>query len=85
MANEYYYDGLVSTHEASWYSELAAIRALNLQGKKVSILGMDSPDTSIPPAWMQIMQLREAFVEGGARSVDYVYYEDESDNFQLDF
>ena len=68
------YDGVVMTGKSRWYEELAHIRDMEISGKCVSILGMDSPDTVVPPTWCEIMQLRDAFMEGGARSVDYVHY-----------
>ena len=73
------YDGVVMTSKSRWYEELAHIRDMEISGKCVSILGMDSPDTVVPPTWCEIMQLRDAFMEGGARSVDYVHYR--SDTF----
>ena len=70
------YDGVImAASPTCWYAELANIRDLELSGKRVSILGMDSPDTVIPPTWIEVMQLRDAFMEGGAKSVDYVHYE----------
>lgn len=71
------FDGLIVTEDKyRWAADLENIRCLNLRGKCVSILGMDSPDNVMPPTWMEIMELRNAFMQSGAISVAYVYYED---------
>ena len=71
------FDGLIVTEDKyRWAADLENIRCLNLRGKCVSILGMDSPDNVMPPTWMEIMELRNAFIQSGAGSVEYVYYED---------
>ncbi len=73
------YDGLVLNEDKyGWARELEEIRSWNLCGKYVSILGMDNPDTVMPPTWVEIMQLRDAFIHSGAKSVDYIYYENDT-------
>ena len=79
------YDGVIITGSKSrWHEELAHIRDMEISGKCVSILGMDSPDTVVPPTWCEVMQLRDAFMIGGAKSVDYVHYESDIFN-DLDY
>lgn len=76
------FDGLILSDKCSWNNDLESIRSMKVAGKAVSILGMDSPDDLMPPSWMEIDQLRDAFFSCGARSVDYVHYED--DSFKID-
>lgn len=76
------FDGLIVSDKYRWYTDLEFIRTLEIDGKAVSILGMDSPDDFMPPTWVEIMQLRDAFFSSGAKSVDYIHYED--DSFKID-
>lgn len=70
------FDGLIVSGTNTWDEDLLGIKALDIAGKSVSILGMDSPDDFMPPTWVEVMQLRDAFISCGAQSVEYVHYED---------
>ena len=76
------FDGLIMSDKFKWDHELEIIRSMQITGKAVSILGMDSPDDFMPPTWIEIMQLKDAFISSGAKSVDYIHYED--DSFKID-
>lgn len=76
------FHGLIVSEPKSWADDLDGIRSLDIEGKAVSILGMDSPDDLMPPTWVEVMQLREVFISCGARYVEYVHYED--DAFKID-
>lgn len=76
------FDGLIMSDKFKWDHELEFIRSMQIAGKAVSILGMDSPDDFMPPTWIEIMQLKDAFISSGAKSVDYIHYED--DSFKID-
>lgn len=69
------YDGLVIGHEDVWSEELQRIRDLQLEGKHVEILCIDDDTTFNMSTWLEVFQLRDAFLQGGACEVDYVYYE----------
>lgn len=71
------FDGLITSDKLHWDDNLESIRSMEFSGKTISILGMDSPDDFMPPTWIEIMQLRDAFMSSGAKSVDYIHYEDD--------
>lgn len=77
------FDGLIMSDKVHWDAQLEAIQSMEVSGKAISILGMDSPDDYMPPTWVEILQLRDAFISSGARSVDYIHYEE--DSFKIDW
>lgn len=76
------FDGVIWCDKDHWHAHLAAIRSMEVFGKAISILGMDSPDDFMPPTWLEISQVRDAFVSSGASSVEYVHFDE--DSFKID-
>jgi len=72
------FDGLVIGDKYLWEEELKAIRSMEdqLSNKRVFILGINSPEDFMPPSLVEVIELRDTFMQSGAKSVDYVHYED---------